>query len=103
MTIYWQGGAARAAADVPVSEAERAARVQLAAAYRIFDHLGWTEMIFNHITLRVPGEERRFPVDCFDFQVVNQSGVARERERQGAFGPHQQVGLGFLDQLVGEL
>jgi len=55
MTIYWQGGAARKAADFPVSDAERGARVQLAAAYRIFDFLGWTEMIFNHITLRVPG------------------------------------------------
>jgi ribulose-5-phosphate 4-epimerase/fuculose-1-phosphate aldolase len=30
------------------------ARVQLAACYRIFDMLGWTEMIYNHITLRVP-------------------------------------------------
>ncbi|AMO23322.1 class II aldolase/adducin family protein [Ramlibacter solisilvae] len=30
-------------------------RVQLAAAYRIFDLLGWTEMIYNHITLRLPG------------------------------------------------
>jgi ribulose-5-phosphate 4-epimerase/fuculose-1-phosphate aldolase len=65
VTIYWQGGAARAAADFPVSEAERAARVQLAAAYRIFDHLGWTEMIFNHITLRVPGEERLFLINPF--------------------------------------
>jgi ribulose-5-phosphate 4-epimerase/fuculose-1-phosphate aldolase len=30
------------------------ARVELAAAYRIFDMLGWTEMIYNHITVRVP-------------------------------------------------
>jgi ribulose-5-phosphate 4-epimerase/fuculose-1-phosphate aldolase len=30
------------------------ARVQLAACYRIFNMLGWTEMIYNHITLRVP-------------------------------------------------
>ncbi len=34
--------------------AEWQARVQLAACYRIFDMLGWTEMIYNHITLRVP-------------------------------------------------
>lgn len=27
------------------------ARRELAACYRLFDHLGWTEMIFNHITL----------------------------------------------------
>ena len=53
MTIYWQG-AVRAARELPISEAERATRVQLAAAYRVFDHLGWTEMIFNHITVRVP-------------------------------------------------
>jgi ribulose-5-phosphate 4-epimerase/fuculose-1-phosphate aldolase len=33
---------------------ERQARVQLAAAYRIFDMLGWTEMIYNHITVRLP-------------------------------------------------
>lgn len=68
MTIYWQG-AARAMRDVPMSEAERAARVQLAAAYRVFDLLGWTEMIFNHITLRVPAPdapgERRFLINPF--------------------------------------
>jgi ribulose-5-phosphate 4-epimerase/fuculose-1-phosphate aldolase len=65
MTIYWQGEAARKAQDFPVGEAERAARVQLAAAYRVFDHLGWTEMIFNHITLRVPGDERFFLINPF--------------------------------------
>jgi ribulose-5-phosphate 4-epimerase/fuculose-1-phosphate aldolase len=54
MTIYFDS-AARKLRDFPVSEAERAARVQLAACYRVFHHLGWTEMIFNHITLRVPG------------------------------------------------
>jgi len=37
------------------SREERDARIQLAACYRIFDMLGWTEMIFNHITLRLPG------------------------------------------------
>ena len=37
------------------------ARVQLAAAYRIFDHLGWTELIYNHISLRVPGEDSALP------------------------------------------
>ncbi len=65
MTNYWQGGAVRQPRGVPMSDAEREARVQLAAAYRIFDHLGWTEMIFNHITLRVPGPERLFLINPF--------------------------------------
>lgn len=36
------------------SDHEWQSRVQLAACYRIFDHLGWTELIYNHISLRVP-------------------------------------------------
>jgi ribulose-5-phosphate 4-epimerase/fuculose-1-phosphate aldolase len=64
MTIYFDS-AARKLREFPVSEAERAARVQLAACYRVFHHLGWTEMIFNHITLRVPGPERLFLINPF--------------------------------------
>jgi ribulose-5-phosphate 4-epimerase/fuculose-1-phosphate aldolase len=52
-------------APFPVSEAERKARVELAACYRVFDMLGWTEMIFNHITLRVPASEPRFLINPF--------------------------------------
>ncbi|MBW9071352.1 class II aldolase/adducin family protein, partial [Agrobacterium pusense] len=62
-----------AAASAPKNAAmhpdERQARVQLAACYRIFDMLGWTEMIYNHITLRVPdsvsGGERQFLINPF--------------------------------------
>jgi ribulose-5-phosphate 4-epimerase/fuculose-1-phosphate aldolase len=44
---------------------EWAARVQLAAAYRIFDHLGWGELIYNHISLRVPGADSHFLLNPF--------------------------------------
>ena len=64
MTIYMHG-TARAAKELPMTEAERKARVELAACYRVFDMLGWTEMIFNHITLRVPGPEKRFLINPF--------------------------------------
>jgi ribulose-5-phosphate 4-epimerase/fuculose-1-phosphate aldolase len=39
--------------------------VQLAGCYRVFDRLGWTEAIFNHVTLRVPGPERVFLINPF--------------------------------------
>jgi ribulose-5-phosphate 4-epimerase/fuculose-1-phosphate aldolase len=64
MTIYMQT-AARPVEAAPMTEAERKARIELAAAYRIFDMLGWTEMIFNHITVRVPGPEVRFLINPF--------------------------------------
>jgi ribulose-5-phosphate 4-epimerase/fuculose-1-phosphate aldolase len=50
---------------VSMSDAEWQARLELAACYRIFDHLGWVEMIFNHITLRVPGEEGTLLINPF--------------------------------------
>ena len=45
------------------------ARVQLAGCYRVFAMLGWTEMIYNHITVRLPssvsGTEKHFLINPF--------------------------------------
>ena len=42
------------------------ARRELAACYRLFDHLGWTEMIFNHITLCASeGAETGYLINAF--------------------------------------
>ena len=47
------------------SDAEWQARLDLAACYRIFDHLGWGESIYNHISVAVPGEEGNFLINPF--------------------------------------
>jgi ribulose-5-phosphate 4-epimerase/fuculose-1-phosphate aldolase len=47
------------------SEEEWALRVQLADCYHLVDHLGWTEMIFNHISVRLPGEANHYLVNPF--------------------------------------
>ena len=52
---------------------EWAARQQLAACYRIFDHFGWSELIYNHITLRVPDEA---PADAPAEPVTRDTVVA---------------------------
>jgi len=45
------------------------ARLQLAACYRVFAMLGWTEMIYNHITVRLPdsvsGDDKQFLINPF--------------------------------------
>ncbi|HWB46844.1 MAG TPA: class II aldolase/adducin family protein [Hyphomicrobiaceae bacterium] len=48
-----------------VSREEWEARVLLAACYRVFAHIGWTEMIYNHITLRVPGPDKHLLINPF--------------------------------------
>lgn len=65
MGLQMRGEARIGEREVPISDTERSARVRLAACYRIFDHLGWTELIFNHITLRVPGPETIFLINPF--------------------------------------
>ena len=44
-----------APAGMDASEWE--ARLELAATYRLVDHYGWTSVVYNHITLRVPGTD----------------------------------------------
>lgn len=47
--------ALRHARPVTMDEHEWALRLELAACYRLFDELRWQELIYNHITVRVPG------------------------------------------------
>jgi ribulose-5-phosphate 4-epimerase/fuculose-1-phosphate aldolase len=47
------------------SEEEWSARVELAATYRLFHALGWHELIYNHITVRVPGTHDKFLINPF--------------------------------------
>jgi ribulose-5-phosphate 4-epimerase/fuculose-1-phosphate aldolase len=48
-----------------MAASERELRVQLAACYRVFDYLGWDELIFNHITVKIPGEAEHFLINPY--------------------------------------
>ena len=51
-------------ARVPdMTEAEWKLRVELAAAYRLVDHFGWGELIYAHLTARVPGTDEHFLIN----------------------------------------
>ncbi|MEO7337993.1 MAG: class II aldolase/adducin family protein [Caldimonas sp.] len=54
-----------AARPASIEAGEWGQRLELAACYRLFAHLGWTEMIFNHITLRVAGPEPHFLINPY--------------------------------------
>ncbi len=62
---------------------EQAARLELAACYRVFALLGWTEMIYNHITVRLPesvsGKEKQFLINPFGlhYSEVTASNLVR--------------------------
>src|ERR1051326_5664846 len=48
-----------------VSPAEWATRVDLAACYRLVHHYGMDDLVYNHISARVPGEEGHFLINAY--------------------------------------
>ena len=50
---------------IACDEQEWQARVDLAACYRLIDHFGWTDLIYNHISARVPGDREHFLINPF--------------------------------------
>lgn len=50
-------------------------RAELADFYHLVDYLGWTELIFNHISVRLPGPQHHYLVNPFG---LNYSEVTPE-------------------------
>ena len=62
-----------AAARPAIHPDEQGARLQLAACYRVFAMLGWTEMIYNHVTVRLPDSvtdgQKQFLINPFGLHL----------------------------------
>jgi ribulose-5-phosphate 4-epimerase/fuculose-1-phosphate aldolase len=66
-----------AAAPLDLGRAERAVRVDLAAAYRLVDHFGMADLIYTHVSARVPGRENRFLINAYGllFEEITASSL----------------------------
>jgi ribulose-5-phosphate 4-epimerase/fuculose-1-phosphate aldolase len=62
-----------------VSAEEWKVREDLAAAYRLVAHYGWDDMIFTHISARVPGEEDHFLINPYGwlFDEITASSLVK--------------------------
>src|SRR5215471_12868262 len=62
-----------------VTEAEWQARVDLAAAYRLVALYGWDDLIFTHISARVPGGDHHFLLNPYGmmFEEVTASSLVK--------------------------
>ena len=71
--------ATQAKLDYECSKEEWQARLDLAACYRVFDLLGWSESIYNHISVAVPGEEGAFLINPFGllYEEVTASNLVK--------------------------
>ncbi len=62
-----------------VSDEEWAIRVDLAAAYRLVAYYGWDDLIFTHLSARVPGPEHHFLLNPYQlmFEEVTASSLIK--------------------------
>jgi ribulose-5-phosphate 4-epimerase/fuculose-1-phosphate aldolase len=62
-----------------VSPEEWKIRVDLAAAYRLVAHFGWDDLIFTHLSARVPGPEHHFLLNPYQlmFEEVTASSLVK--------------------------
>jgi ribulose-5-phosphate 4-epimerase/fuculose-1-phosphate aldolase len=62
-----------------VSDEEWAIRVDLAAAYRMVAHYGWDDLIFTHLSARIPGPEHHFLLNPYQlmFEEVTASSLVK--------------------------
>jgi ribulose-5-phosphate 4-epimerase/fuculose-1-phosphate aldolase len=62
-----------------VSDEEWAIRVDLAAAYRMVAYYGWDDLIFTHLSARIPGLEHHFLLNPYNlmFEEVTASSLIK--------------------------
>ena len=62
-----------------ISEPEWQARVDLAAAYRLVAHYGWDDLIFTHLSARVPGPDHHFLINPYGmmFEEITASSLVK--------------------------
>src|ERR1700674_5100339 len=61
------------------SPEEWAVRVDLAAAYRLVAHFHWDDLVFTHITARVPGPDHHFLINPYGmmFEEITASSLVK--------------------------
>lgn len=66
-------------AEPDAGDAEREARVALAATYRLVAKLGMDDLIYNHISARVPGHDDQFLINPYGllFEEVTASSLVK--------------------------
>ena len=62
-----------------VSDEEWKIRVDLAAAYRLVAYYGWDDLIFTHLSARIPGPEHHFLLNPYNlmFEEVTASSLVK--------------------------
>lgn len=72
-----------------VSAEEWQLRVDLAAAYRLIALYGWDDLIFTHVSARIPGDEHHFLINPYGmmFEEITASSLVRIDQEGNKINP----------------
>ena len=83
-----------------VSKEERDLRVDLAACYRIIAMYGWDDLVFTHVSARIPGPEHHFLINAYGllFEEMTASSLVKVDldGRKVEESPHMVNPAGFV-------
>jgi len=83
-----------------VGDVEWQLRVDLAACYRLVAHFGWDDLVFTHISARVPGPEHHFLINPYGmlFDEITASSLIKIDldARKVLDSPHEINPAGFV-------
>ena len=82
-----------------LEHAKEQVRIDLAAMFRLTNHFGWDDTVWNHITARVPGSEHHFYMHRFGLhytEVTASNLITVDEEGKVIQGPSDVNTAGFI-------
>ncbi len=84
------------------TEAERQARLDGAACYRLVAHFGMSDLVYNHITVRVPGTET-FLINPYGWlyeEITASSLILIDLDGRIVRNPHADLGINLAGYVI---
>jgi ribulose-5-phosphate 4-epimerase/fuculose-1-phosphate aldolase len=79
-----------------VSEAEWQARLDCAATYRLLALFGMTDLVYNHVTVRIPGDSEHMLINPYGWmyeEITASSLITIDIDGNTIFNPHPDLGI----------
>jgi ribulose-5-phosphate 4-epimerase/fuculose-1-phosphate aldolase len=86
-----------------VSPDEWQARLDCAAVYRLLAHFGMSDLVYNHVTVRVPGDGERFLINPFGWmyeQIAASSLITIDVAGNAVLNPHPDIGINYAGYVI---
>lgn len=85
------------------SDAERQARINLAACYRLMPLFGMSDLVYNHITARIPGTDDEILINPYGYmyEEITASSLIKINVKGDILdNPHEDMGLNLAGYVI---